>query len=56
MGLPPGVQREWDAAMRIRRVSPNAFAVLLGRVLDQICIDRKAEGKFLHKRIDHLVS
>ena len=47
MGLPTNIQREWDAAMRIRRVSPNAFAVLLGRVLDQICIDHKAEGKFL---------
>lgn len=56
MGLPTNIQREWDAAMRVRRVSPNAFAVLLGRVLDQICIDHKAEGKFLHNRIDHLVS
>lgn len=56
MGLPPVIQREWDAAMRIRRVSPNAFAVLLGRVLDQICTDHKAEGRFLHNRIDHLVS
>jgi hypothetical protein len=56
MGLPPVIQREWDAAMRVRRVSPNAFAVLLGRVLDQICIEHKAKGKFLHNRIDHLVS
>lgn len=56
MGLPPIIQREWDAAIRVKRVSPNAFAVLLGRVLDQICIDHKAEGKFLHNRIDHLVS
>jgi hypothetical protein len=54
MGLPPGIQREWDAAMRVRRVSPNAFAVLLGRVLDQICTDYQAKGKYLHNRIDAL--
>src|SRR4051812_18495984 len=42
--------------MRVRRVSPNAFAVLLGRVLDQICTDHKAEGNFLHNRIEHLAS
>jgi hypothetical protein len=29
MGLPPDVLREWDAAMRVKRVSSNAFAVLL---------------------------
>lgn len=56
IGLPATIQREWDAAMRIRRVSPNAFAVLLGRVLDQICTDHKAEGRFLHNRIEHLAS
>jgi hypothetical protein len=56
MGLPATIQREWDAALRVRRVSPNAFAVLLGRVLDQICTDHKAEGRFLHNRIEHLAS
>jgi hypothetical protein len=56
MGLPADIQREWDAAMRVRRINPNAFAVLLGRVLDAICIDQKAEGPDLHKRIEHLTS
>jgi len=46
LGLPARIQREWDAAMRVRRLNPNAFAVLLGRVLDAICTDHKAEGKF----------
>ena len=40
--------------MRVRRVSPNAFAVLLGRVLDQICTDHQAKGKDLHHRIEAL--
>jgi hypothetical protein len=56
MGLTTTIEREWDAAMRVRRVSPNAFAVLLGRVLDQICTDHQAEGRFLHTRIEHLAS
>jgi hypothetical protein len=32
MGLPPVIQREWDATISVRRVSANGFAVLLGRV------------------------
>lgn len=55
-GLPAGIQREWDAAMRVRRINQNSFAVLLGRVLDAICIDQKAEGNFLNDRIDHLAT
>ncbi|HYM07251.1 MAG TPA: DUF4145 domain-containing protein [Terriglobales bacterium] len=55
MGLPLGIQSEWDAALRVRRINQNAFAVLLGRVLDAICIDQKAEGSDLNKRIEHLV-
>lgn len=55
-GLPAAIQREWDAALRVRRINQNAFAVILGRVLDAICIDQNAQGKDLHNRIEDLAT
>jgi hypothetical protein len=54
LGLPAGVQKAWDASMRVRKIDPNAFAVLLGRVLDAICADQHAVGDSLYMRIEHL--
>jgi hypothetical protein len=52
--LPKPVQAAWDAAMRVRKIDPNAFSVLLGRVLDVICIQENAKSGSLFKRIEHL--
>lgn len=52
--LPKSVQAAWDAAMRVRKIDPNAFAVLLGRVLDVVCIQEQSKGDTLFKRIEHL--
>lgn len=54
LGLPASVRTAWDASMRVRKVDPNAFAVLLGRVLDAICVDQHAEGEKLFTRIEYL--
>ena len=54
--LPGPVQAAWDAAMRVRKVDPNAFSVLLGRVLDVICVHENAKGDSLYKRIEHLAA
>ena len=46
LGLPPAILQEYEAAVRVRPVSPNAFGVLLGRLLELVCNDRGAtEGK-----------
>ena len=54
--LPRPIQAAWDAAMRVRRIDPNAFSVLLGRVLDVICVQENAKGDTLNKRIEHLAA
>lgn len=54
LGLPPLVQKAWEASMRVRKIDANAFAVLLGRVLDAICTDQHAEGDSLYRRIENL--
>jgi hypothetical protein len=55
-GLPPAVEREFRAAEQVSPISANAYAVLLGRVLDVVCDDRKASGKTLHDRLSDLAT
>ena len=53
-GLPDAVQREYEAARRVAPLAPNAYAVLLGRVLDAVSADRGAEGDTLYERLNDL--
>lgn len=53
-GLTENVKKAYEAALKVRSIDPNAFAVLLGRVLDKICEDRKATGGSLSQRLDDL--
>jgi hypothetical protein len=54
--LPPLVQQEYEAARAVAPISPNAYAVMLGRVLDAVCQDRGAAGDTLHKRLSDLAA
>lgn len=56
IGLPPTIQQEFDAALRVRSVSPNAYGVLLGRLLELVCNDRGAEKGNLDARLKELSS
>ena len=51
-GLPPKIQKAYDAAIKVKHV--NAYAVLVGRVLDMIYEDRSASGKNLYEKLDDL--
>ncbi len=51
VGLPPDVDSAYQAALRIRYLDTNAFAVLLGRVLDKVCLNRGVHGKSLYERL-----
>ena len=53
-GLPDQVQRAYDAAQRVRQVEPNAYAVLLGRVLEFVAMDQHASGDTLAKQLKDL--
>ena len=55
-GLPEGIARSYKAARAVRLIDANAFAVLLGRVLELVCIDRKANGDTLFKQLQDLAS
>jgi len=54
IGLPKEVNMSYEAALRVSNIDPNAFAVLLGRVLDKVCLDRKAQGESLSEKLQYL--
>lgn len=54
IGLPKEVNIAYEAALKVSIIDPNAYAVLLGRVLDKVCIDRKAEGGSLSDKLKFL--
>ena len=54
--LPLPVKMEYDAALAVKPISANAYAVLLGRVFDIVCEDRKSSGKTLSERLADLAA
>jgi hypothetical protein len=55
-GLPDNIARAYEAARRVRTIDPNAYAVLVGRVVELICEDRDAKGKFLSHKLRDLAA
>lgn len=52
--LPGSVEKAYRAALKVRDIEPNACAVLVGRTLEVVCKQEKAEGKTLAEKLDHL--
>ena len=52
--LPETVRKSYKAALRVRNIEPNAFAVLIGRTLEFICQDKNAVGRDLNAKLDNL--
>jgi hypothetical protein len=52
--LPPTVMTAYQAAAKVRSIDLNAYAVLIGRVLELVCNDRKAEGATLYEKLEDL--
>jgi hypothetical protein len=55
-GLPAEIARAYKAARAVKSIDANAFAVLLGRALELVCIDRKAVGDTLFKQLKDLAN
>jgi hypothetical protein len=54
VGLPGTIKKAYDAALKVRGIDANAYAVLIRRTLEMVCEDRKAEGKSLFEKLDDL--
>lgn len=55
-GLPPHLSRAYEASQKVKSIDSNAFAVLLGRVLDLVCIDKNACGDSLFERLKDIAN
>lgn len=53
-GLPFEIQKAYETALKVRVIDANAYAVLLGRVLEMVCEDRRAIGKDLFNKLKDL--
>lgn len=53
-GLPDSVKKEYESALKVRPIDTNAFAVMLGRVLDTVCEEQEASGRSLSERLKNL--
>jgi hypothetical protein len=53
-GIPEEVAVAFEAALRVRGIDANAYAVLLGRVLEIVCRNRGAAGNTLAKKLADL--
>lgn len=54
--LPASVASEYEAARAVASIAPNAYVVMLGRVLDAVCADRGAVGDTLYHRLKDLAA
>lgn len=56
LGLPERIAKACEAAQKVKAIDSNAFAVLLGRVLDLVCIDKNAVGESLYERLSDIAN
>lgn len=52
--IPASVSKVYIQALKIRKISPVAFLMLIRKSLEIICKDQNAEGKNLHQKIEFL--
>jgi Domain of unknown function (DUF4145) len=53
-GLPPEIERAYAAALAVKGIEAHAFAVLVRRLLEMICLDKGAEGRSLFEQLKSL--
>jgi hypothetical protein len=52
--LPKDIEKAYNAAERVKLIDSNAFAVLLGRVLDKVLLEKNANGNTLNEKLNDL--
>jgi hypothetical protein len=53
--FPHYIQKTYNDAKRIKKISSNSFILLLRKALEQICSDQNAVGKSLSEKINDLI-
>jgi hypothetical protein len=56
LGLPEKIKSSYEAAVKVKTIDANAYGVLVGRVLEMVCDDRKATGNQLGEKLADLAT
>ncbi len=56
IGLPDSIGPAFRAAEKVRFIDVNAYAILMRRLLELVCLDRKAKGKTLALMLNDLAT
>ena len=54
LGLPDEISKAYRAALKVRNIDTNAYVILLGRVLELVCVNRDATGNNLDNKLKNL--
>ena len=54
VGLPENILNTFKAAEKVKAIDVNAYAILMRRLLELVCIDRKAKGEYLASMLKDL--
>jgi Domain of unknown function (DUF4145) len=49
--FPSVIQNAYEAALKARAIDANAYAILLGRMLEVVCEDRQVKGDNLYEKL-----
>ena len=52
--VPDIIRQSYNEAKKVEKISPTAFVVLIGKSLECLCEDKKAEGNNLKNKLDDL--
>ena len=56
LGLPPSILKMYEAAQKVQKISVDAYAILMRKVLEGVCIENNAKGKVLAEKLKDLAS
>ena len=52
--VPASIAKNYAEAIKVKKISPTAFAVLIRKCLEYICLDNKATGRSLKDQLEDL--
>jgi len=55
-GLPPNILKTYQSAEQIKAIDPEIYAISLRKILELVCLEKGAEGKFLAHKLNDLAT
>lgn len=52
--LPSPLKKAYEAALKVKSMDPNSFALLAGQTLESVCRYEQAQGKTFHEKLKYL--